>query len=108
MGNLKQQSMIFLQMYAARKDEALFEYTKNFDKADINAENVRVTQEEIDEAYAQVDKDLLDVIRKALVNIRDYHAKQKQYSWFDSKPGRNHSRSEGDSTCKSRCLCTGR
>ena len=70
----------------ARKDEALFEYTKNFDKADINAENVRVTQEEIDEAYAQVDKDLLDVIRKALVNIRDYHAKQKQYSWFDSKP----------------------
>ena len=38
----------------ARKDEALFEYTKNFDKADINAENVRVTQEEIDEAYAQV------------------------------------------------------
>ena len=62
----------------ARKDEALFEYTKNFDKADINAENVRVTQEEIDEAYAQVDKDLLDVIRKALVNIRDYHAKQKQ------------------------------
>ena len=70
----------------ARKDEALFEYTKNFDKADINAENVRVTQEEIDEAYAQVDKDLLDVIRKALVNIRDYHAKQKQYSWFDSRP----------------------
>ena len=70
----------------ARKDEALFEYTKNFDKADINAENVRVTQEEIDEAYAQVDKDLLDVIRKALVNIRDYHAKQKQYSWFDSMP----------------------
>ena len=69
----------------ARKDEALFEYTKNFDKADINAENVRVTQEEIDEAYAQVDKDLLDVIRKALVNIRDYHAKQKQYSWFDSE-----------------------
>lgn len=70
----------------ARKDEALFEYTKNFDKADINAENVCVTQEEIDEAYAQVDKELLEVIRKSLVNIRDYHAKQKQYSWFDSKP----------------------
>lgn len=66
----------------ARKDEALFEYIKEFRKGDINAENVRVTQEEIDEAYAQVDKDLLDVIRKALVNIRDYHAKQKQYSWF--------------------------
>lgn len=69
-----------------RGDEALFEYTKNFDKADINADNIVVTQEEIDEAYSLVDKELLDVIRKALVNIRDYHMKQKQYSWFDSKP----------------------
>lgn len=69
-----------------RKDEALFEYTRNFDKADINAGNVVVTQEEIDEAYSLVDKELLEVIRKSLVNIRDYHAKQKQYSWFDSKP----------------------
>ena len=69
-----------------RKDEALFEYTKNFDKADINADNVVVTQEEIDEAYSLVDKELLDVIRKALVNIKEYHEKQRQYSWFDSKP----------------------
>ena len=45
-----------------------------------------MTQEEIDEAYSLVDDKLLDVIRKALVNIRDYHEKQKQYSWFDSKP----------------------
>ena len=67
-------------------DKALFEYTKNFDKADINEQNIVVTQEEIDEAYAQVDEELLAVIRKSLVNIRDYHAKQKQYSWFDSKP----------------------
>ncbi len=70
----------------SRGDEALFEYTRNFDKAEINADNIVVTQEEIDEAYAQVDAGLLDVIRKALINIRDYHAKQKQYSWFDSKP----------------------
>ena len=69
-----------------RKDEALFEHTKNFDKADINAGNVVVTQEEIEEAYSLVDKDLLDVIRKALVNIKEYHEKQRQYSWFDSKP----------------------
>lgn len=70
----------------SRKDEALFEYTKNFDKADINKDNIVVTQAEIEAAYKQVDTELLDVIRKALVNIRDYHAKQKQYSWFDSKP----------------------
>ena len=67
-------------------DKALFQYTKDFDKADINSSNVVVTQEEIDEAYNLVDKNLLNVIRKALVNIRSFHEKQKQYSWFDSKP----------------------
>ena len=70
----------------SRGDDALFEYTRNFDKADINPSNIVVTQEEIDEAYSLVDDKLLDFIRKALVNIRDYHEKQKQYSWFDSKP----------------------
>ncbi len=70
----------------SRGDDALFEYTRNFDKADINPSNIVVTQEEIDEAYSLVDDKLLEVIRKALVNIRDYHEKQKQYSWFDSKP----------------------
>ncbi len=75
-----------LENVKADGDKALFEYTKNFDKADINEQNIVVTQEEIDEAYAQVDEKLLAVIRKSLVNIRDYHAKQKQYSWFDSKP----------------------
>lgn len=69
-----------------RKDEALFEYTKNFDHADLNAENIQVTKEEIEEAYNQVDESLLEVIRKAQVNICEYHEKQKQYSWFDSKP----------------------
>ena len=68
------------------KDAAVFEYTKRFDGADINARNIKVTKEEIDEAYEQVDPSLLDVIRKALVNIREYHEKQKKYSWFDSKP----------------------
>ncbi|MDE5966792.1 MAG: histidinol dehydrogenase [Lachnospiraceae bacterium] len=67
-------------------DAALFSYTKKFDKADIHAGNVRVTQAEIDEAYKAVDAHLVEVIRKALINIRDYHEKQKQYSWFDSKP----------------------
>ncbi len=65
-------------------NKALFEYTKKFDKADINEGNIRVTKEEIEEAYKQVDEHLLDVIRKALINIRTYHEKQKQYSWFDT------------------------
>lgn len=67
-------------------DAALFSYTKKFDKADMTAENVKVTQEEIDYAYTQVSPELLDVIRKAKKNIWEYHEKQKQYSWFDSKP----------------------
>ncbi len=70
----------------SRGDAALFEYTQKFDKAAVNAGNIVVTQEEIDEAYRQVDGSLLEVIRKALANIREYHEKQKQYSWFDAKP----------------------
>jgi histidinol dehydrogenase len=65
-------------------DEAVFSYTKQFDGVEITAENIRVTQAEIEEAYENVDKKLLDVIRKSLVNIRSYHEKQKKYSWFDS------------------------
>lgn len=67
-------------------DAALFLYTKKFDKADITAANVKVTQAEIDYAYTQVSPELLEVIRKAKKNIWEYHEKQKQYSWFDSKP----------------------
>lgn len=73
-----------IQNVRERRDEAIFEYTEKFDGAKIGKENIRVTEEEIAEAYELVDPKLLDVIRKALVNIRDYHAKQKQYSWFDS------------------------
>ena len=69
-----------------RGDEALFGYTKQFDKADINAGNVLVTKEEIEYAYTQVDEKLIEVIRKAKENIRIYHEKQRQYSWFDSDP----------------------
>ena len=66
-------------------DEAIFSYTKRFDGADINADTILVTEDEMKEAYATVDPKLLDVIRKALVNIRTYHEKQRQFSWFDSK-----------------------
>ena len=68
-------------------DKALFQYTKDFDKADINASNIKVTEEEIKEAYDRLENpELVQVIRKSLKNIKEYHEKQKQYSWFDSKP----------------------
>lgn len=66
------------------KDQALFSYTKQFDKADLSAETIRVTEKEIEEAYQQVDTSIVEVIRKAKANIESYHLKQKQYSWFDT------------------------
>lgn len=68
-------------------DKDLFQYTKDFDKADINASNIKVTEEEIKEAYDRLENpELVQVIRRSLKNIKEYHEKQKQYSWFDSKP----------------------
>lgn len=64
-------------------DRALFEYTQKFDKAQINENNILVTKEEIDEAYEQMDDELLGVIRRAIANIKKYHEKQKRNSWID-------------------------
>lgn len=68
-----------------RKDEALFEYTERFDKARLNEDTIKVTKEEIEEAYTLIDPEIVEVIKKAAKNIEIYHAKQKQYSWFDSE-----------------------
>lgn len=67
-------------------DRAVFAYTKEFDKADINPENLRVTPEEIEEAMKEVDPQLMEILGKSMKNIRQFHEKQRQYSWFDSKP----------------------
>ena len=85
-GKYEQGVQEILEQVKSRKDEAVFEYTKKFDKAEISADNIRVTKDEIEEAYTLVDAHLIDIIRKALHNIRVYHEKQRQYSWFDSKP----------------------
>ena len=69
-----------------RRDEAVFEYTKKFDGYDLNADNIIVTEDEIKAAYDEIDDGLVEIIRKALVNIRNYHAKQKRNSWFDATP----------------------
>lgn len=74
-----------IEQVRLKRDEAVFEYTQKFDGVSINADTILVTDEEIKEAYEQVDVKLLEVIKKALVNIRDYHAKQRQFSWFDSQ-----------------------
>lgn len=85
-GEYEERVAAILADVKARGDEALFEYTKKFDRADIDKEHIIVTEAEIKEAYDQVDPKLLGIMRKALKNIRDYHQKQVKYSWFDSKP----------------------
>ncbi len=67
-----------------KRDVAVFDYTKRFDGFDLNADNIVVTREEIDAAYVEIDPELVTIIREALVNIRDYHARQKRNSWFNS------------------------
>ena len=83
-GNYEAAVREILERVKEKGDSALFEYTKEFDKTEITAETIRVTEEEIKEAYEKTDPALIDVIRKALVNIRSYHEKQKQNSWFTS------------------------
>ena len=75
-----------LEKVKEEQDAAVFAYTAKFDGAELTADTIEVTDAEIEEAYAQVDDTLLTVIRKAKDNIESYHAKQRQNSWFDSKP----------------------
>lgn len=82
----EKQVAVILKKVKEEKDAAVFAYTKQFDGADLSKEQILVTKEEIEEAYSLVETSFVEVIRKALVNIRVYHEKQKQYSWFDSTP----------------------
>ena len=83
-GNYEAAVAEILNKVRTEGDSALFAYTREFDKTEIAKETIQVTEEEIREAYDAVDPALVDVIRKALVNIRNYHERQKQNSWFTS------------------------
>ena len=83
-GNYEAAVAEILNKVRTEGDSALFAYTREFDKTEITKETIQVTEEEIREAYDAVDPALVDVIRKALVNIRNYHERQKQNSWFTS------------------------
>jgi len=75
-----------VQNVKTRGDEALFEYTLKLDKFSLSKENIQVTRQEIEEAYSQLDETLIAVIHKAAENIRDFHKKQLENSWFDARP----------------------
>lgn len=69
----------------AKGDRAVFDYTLQFDKFALTPENIRVTRQEIEEAYTKLDAGLIQVIRKSAENIRAFHTKQLRNSWFDAK-----------------------
>ena len=85
-GEYEEKVAAIIKEVKEKRDQAVFELTERFDGCKLDASSIRVTEEEIDEAYQKIDKELLQVIRKAIINIRGFHSKQKQYSWFDSTP----------------------
>lgn len=66
-------------------DAALFSYTEKFDKCKMDASNIKVTAEEIEEAYGKVDAGLVEVMQKSAENIRAFHRKQLHNSWIDTR-----------------------
>lgn len=70
----------------AKGDQAVFEYTKKFDKWDINVNSIRVTETEIDESFEAIDREFVEVLKRAAANIEDFHRKQLRNSWIDTKP----------------------
>lgn len=85
-GQYEESVHAILNAVKEERDAAVFAFTEKFDGAHLDASNIQVTEAEIEEAYEKVDDKLLGVIRKSLKNIEEYHAKQRQNSWFDSKP----------------------
>lgn len=66
-------------------DKALFEYTSKFDKCDIDVNSIKVTRQEIEEAYSKLDPAFIEVMKKSAANIKDFHEKQKRNTWIDTK-----------------------
>ena len=86
-GDVQEKVNAIIADIKANGDKALFEYTKKFDKFDVNADNILVTEEEVKEAYTKVDPELIEVIKKSAERIRAFHEKQKMNSWLE--PSKN-------------------
>ncbi len=76
---------VILKEVKANRDAAVLAFTKKFDGADLTADQMLVTKQEIDEALATVDPELIGVMKRSASNIREFHTKQLRYSWFDTK-----------------------
>lgn len=74
-----------IETVKAKRDQALFDYTLQFDKCQITKESFRVTEAEFEEAFSKMDPEFIRVMNHSAENIREYHKKQKRNSWFDAK-----------------------
>ena len=74
-----------IEQVKSRKEEAIFEYSRKFDKCELAKETFEVTRAEIEEAYTQIDAHFIEVMKASAANIRAYHENQKRNSWFDAK-----------------------
>lgn len=74
-----------IEKVKSERDKAIFDYTLKFDKFELNAENIKVTRAEIDEAYTKLDNELVEVLKQSAENIRTFHLKQLRNSWFDAR-----------------------
>ena len=74
-----------IEQVKSHKEEAIFEYSRKFDKCELTKETFEVTRAEIEEAYTQIDAHFIEVMKASAANIRAYHEKQKRNSWFDAK-----------------------
>ena len=81
----EQKVVQIIENIRAGRDRALFDYTKQFDKCELDASNIEVTEEEFKEAYETIDPALIETIRRSAANIRAFHEKQKQRSWFETQ-----------------------
>lgn len=86
-GQYEQTVAAIIENVRENGDAALFSYTEQFDKVKLTKDTIEVTKEEIEEAYGIVDEKLLEIVRRSLKNIREFHEKQKRNSWFDTKDG---------------------
>ena len=69
------------------RDRAVFGYAKKFDRVDLNSENVRVSDEEIEEAFKKVPEEVVKAIEFAVERVKKFHEHQKENSYFVTEPG---------------------
>ena len=85
-GEFEQRVAEIVDNVKENKDNALFDYTLKFDKCSLTKDTVRVSKEEIKEAYEKLDKEYIEVIKEAAANIADFHKRQLRNTWIETRP----------------------